>query len=254
MLRQSVLPPRPPPSPGLGQPGTPSISLPAAFQGPGTQPWAQLPVHLRQRAQRGTGPLQVWLGPGQGRWSQGWQQGLGRRRLGAGSDNPSPRSPSNRSSRKLSVDEMYLSDTGGQYLCVALSAAPPPSTVQTPIPSPSPQRWVVAEGLKCSAGAALSQFTSPLCRDGTTDITRTMHWGVPTPLQKVPASPTPASIPLRCPASLCGAQHPPVVPSIPLQHSAPKSQPGLDVQEEASGHHHAQPPRHATCRKPTPVC
>uniref|UniRef100_A0A8C0ARL8 X-prolyl aminopeptidase 2 n=1 Tax=Buteo japonicus TaxID=224669 RepID=A0A8C0ARL8_9AVES len=34
------------------------------------------------------------------------------------------------------------------------------------------------------AGAALSQFTSPLCRDGTTDITRTMHWGVPTPLQK----------------------------------------------------------------------
>ncbi|KFV80237.1 Xaa-Pro aminopeptidase 2, partial [Struthio camelus australis] len=45
-------------------------------------------------------------------------------------------SPSNMSSRKLSVDEVYLSDTGGQYL------------------------------------------------DGTTDITRTMHWGVPTPLQK----------------------------------------------------------------------
>ncbi|KAM7094811.1 xaa-Pro aminopeptidase 2 [Ciconia maguari] len=45
-------------------------------------------------------------------------------------------SPSNGSSRKLSVDEMYLSDTGGQYL------------------------------------------------DGTTDITRTVHWGVPTPLQK----------------------------------------------------------------------
>ncbi|NXP44026.1 XPP2 aminopeptidase, partial [Heliornis fulica] len=45
-------------------------------------------------------------------------------------------SPSNGSSRKLSVDEMYLSDTGGQYL------------------------------------------------DGTTDVTRTMHWGVPTPLQK----------------------------------------------------------------------
>ncbi|NXT22737.1 XPP2 aminopeptidase, partial [Syrrhaptes paradoxus] len=49
---------------------------------------------------------------------------------------PSPRSPSNGSSRTLSVDEMYLSDTGGQYL------------------------------------------------DGTTDITRTVHWGVPTPLQK----------------------------------------------------------------------
>ncbi|NXL64527.1 XPP2 aminopeptidase, partial [Chordeiles acutipennis] len=49
---------------------------------------------------------------------------------------PSPRSPSNGSSRKLTVDEMYLSDTGGQYL------------------------------------------------DGTTDITRTVHWGVPTPLQK----------------------------------------------------------------------
>ncbi|NXD86319.1 XPP2 aminopeptidase, partial [Halcyon senegalensis] len=49
---------------------------------------------------------------------------------------PSPCSPSNGSSRKLSVDELYLSDTGGQYL------------------------------------------------DGTTDITRTVHWGVPTPLQK----------------------------------------------------------------------
>ncbi|XP_075291801.1 xaa-Pro aminopeptidase 2 [Opisthocomus hoazin] len=45
-------------------------------------------------------------------------------------------SPSNGSSRQLSVDELYLSDTGGQYL------------------------------------------------DGTTDITRTVHWGVPTPLQK----------------------------------------------------------------------
>ncbi|NXI34670.1 XPP2 aminopeptidase, partial [Galbula dea] len=45
-------------------------------------------------------------------------------------------SPSNGSSRKLSKDEMYLSDTGGQYL------------------------------------------------DGTTDITRTVHWGVPTSLQK----------------------------------------------------------------------
>ncbi|NXP74567.1 XPP2 aminopeptidase, partial [Ramphastos sulfuratus] len=47
-----------------------------------------------------------------------------------------PRSPSNGTSRRLSVDEMYLADTGGQYL------------------------------------------------DGTTDITRTVHWGVPTPLQK----------------------------------------------------------------------
>ncbi|XP_015715541.2 xaa-Pro aminopeptidase 2 [Coturnix japonica] len=45
-------------------------------------------------------------------------------------------SPANGSSRQLSVDEMYLADTGGQYL------------------------------------------------DGTTDITRTMHWGTPTPLQK----------------------------------------------------------------------
>uniref|UniRef100_A0A8C6JYP8 Xaa-Pro aminopeptidase 2 n=1 Tax=Melopsittacus undulatus TaxID=13146 RepID=A0A8C6JYP8_MELUD len=45
-------------------------------------------------------------------------------------------SPSNGSSRQLSVDEMYLADTGGQYL------------------------------------------------DGTTDITRTVHWGMPTPLQK----------------------------------------------------------------------
>uniref|UniRef100_A0A8C8RKF1 Xaa-Pro aminopeptidase 2 n=1 Tax=Pelusios castaneus TaxID=367368 RepID=A0A8C8RKF1_9SAUR len=45
-------------------------------------------------------------------------------------------SPSNISSRKLTVGEMYLSDSGGQYL------------------------------------------------DGTTDITRTVHWGEPTPFQK----------------------------------------------------------------------
>ncbi|KFO53684.1 Xaa-Pro aminopeptidase 2, partial [Corvus brachyrhynchos] len=45
-------------------------------------------------------------------------------------------SPSNGSSRTLSAGEMYLFDTGGQYL------------------------------------------------DGTTDITRTVHWGEPTPLQK----------------------------------------------------------------------
>ncbi|XP_019376701.1 PREDICTED: xaa-Pro aminopeptidase 2 [Gavialis gangeticus] len=45
-------------------------------------------------------------------------------------------SPSNVSSRKLLVDEMYLTDSGGQYL------------------------------------------------DGTTDITRTVHWGAPTPFQK----------------------------------------------------------------------
>ncbi|XP_054852958.1 xaa-Pro aminopeptidase 2 [Eublepharis macularius] len=45
-------------------------------------------------------------------------------------------SPSNTTSRTLSVDEMYLVDSGGQYL------------------------------------------------DGTTDITRTVHWGEPTPFQK----------------------------------------------------------------------
>uniref|UniRef100_A0A8C7HPS2 X-prolyl aminopeptidase (aminopeptidase P) 2, membrane-bound n=1 Tax=Oncorhynchus kisutch TaxID=8019 RepID=A0A8C7HPS2_ONCKI len=46
-------------------------------------------------------------------------------------------SPSNATSRKLTVDEMYLVDSGGQYL------------------------------------------------DGTTDITRTVHWGIPTDMQKV---------------------------------------------------------------------
>uniref|UniRef100_A0AAZ3QNK8 X-prolyl aminopeptidase (aminopeptidase P) 2, membrane-bound n=1 Tax=Oncorhynchus tshawytscha TaxID=74940 RepID=A0AAZ3QNK8_ONCTS len=45
-------------------------------------------------------------------------------------------SPSNATSRKLTVDEMYLVDSGGQYL------------------------------------------------DGTTDITRTVHWGIPTDMQK----------------------------------------------------------------------
>lgn len=37
---------------------------------------------------------------------------------------PSPCSPSNGSSRTLSVREMYLFDTGGQYLCVALNRDP----------------------------------------------------------------------------------------------------------------------------------
>ncbi|TNM99109.1 hypothetical protein fugu_013673 [Takifugu bimaculatus] len=46
------------------------------------------------------------------------------------------RSPTNESSRKLTVDEMYLVDSGGQYL------------------------------------------------DGTTDITRTVHWGTPTEMQR----------------------------------------------------------------------
>ncbi|NXO50245.1 XPP2 aminopeptidase, partial [Aramus guarauna] len=86
-------------------------------------------------------------------------------------------SPSNGSSRKLSVDEMYLSDTGGQYL------------------------------------------------DGTTDITRTVHWGVPTPLQKVPDPPMPASTPR-------GAQHQgPLASSlapIPSRHS-----PGRNVESFA---------------------
>uniref|UniRef100_H3AYY8 Xaa-Pro aminopeptidase 2 n=1 Tax=Latimeria chalumnae TaxID=7897 RepID=H3AYY8_LATCH len=45
-------------------------------------------------------------------------------------------SPSNETNRKLSIDEMYLIDSGGQYL------------------------------------------------DGTTDITRTVHWGTPTDFQK----------------------------------------------------------------------
>nr|XP_033802039.1 xaa-Pro aminopeptidase 2 isoform X2 [Geotrypetes seraphini] len=45
-------------------------------------------------------------------------------------------SPSNKTKRKLTVDEMYLIDSGGQYL------------------------------------------------DGTTDITRTLHWGTPTALEK----------------------------------------------------------------------
>ncbi|MEQ2301519.1 Xaa-Pro aminopeptidase 2, partial [Ameca splendens] len=45
-------------------------------------------------------------------------------------------SPSEETSRRLTVDEMYLVDSGGQYL------------------------------------------------DGTTDITRTVHWGTPTDMQK----------------------------------------------------------------------
>lgn len=73
MLRQSVLPMWPP-LPGAGQPDSPSTSLSAAFQGPGAQPRAQLPVHLCQRAQRSAGPLQVRL-CGE-RATGGWEQGL----------------------------------------------------------------------------------------------------------------------------------------------------------------------------------
>lgn len=100
-----------------------SLSPLAAFQGPAAQPRAQLRVHLRQRAQRGARPLQVW------------GRGLGDAELEGvpGTSNPPlllP-SPSNTTRRKLSVDEMYLADTGGQYLCV--SHPLPPSH-----PAPSP--------------------------------------------------------------------------------------------------------------------
>lgn len=61
------------------------------------------------------GSTQRWPTTGMARW------GAGNWRLGAGSDPPSSRSPSNRSSQKLSVDEMYLLDSGGQYLCVVLN-------------------------------------------------------------------------------------------------------------------------------------
>lgn len=57
-LRRSVLLPRSP-LPGVRHPGTCSTTLPATFQSTGTQPWAQLPVHLRQRAQCRPGTLQV---------------------------------------------------------------------------------------------------------------------------------------------------------------------------------------------------
>lgn len=100
-----------------------SLSPLAAFQGPAAQPRAQLRVHLRQRAQCGARPLQVW------------GRGLGDTELEGvpGTSNPPlllP-SPSNTTRRKLSVDEMYLADTGGQYLCV--SHPLPPSH-----PAPSP--------------------------------------------------------------------------------------------------------------------
>lgn len=80
-FRWSVLPPGPA-LPREGQPGAPSTSLPpAAFQGPGAQPWAQLPVYLGQRAQRSAGSLQVWLGQwwavGRAWWAMGsWERDL----------------------------------------------------------------------------------------------------------------------------------------------------------------------------------
>lgn len=122
---------------------------------------------------------------------------------------PSPRSPSNGSSRKLSVDEMYLADTGGQYLCVDLNVDLPALCRTPPTSSPCSQHRVVAGDPQSQRwGLHLPPFTPSLHRDGTTDITRTVHWGVPTPLQKVPA-------PLCQPA-------PPVCP-------APRSRPGLGV-------------------------
>lgn len=47
-----------------------SLSPLAAFQGPAAQPRAQLRVHLRQRAQRGARPLQVW---GRGLGMRSWR-------------------------------------------------------------------------------------------------------------------------------------------------------------------------------------
>lgn len=53
---------------------------------------------------------------------------------------------------------------------------------------------------KASTGDASAPFVTALCRDGTTDITRTVHWGEPTPLQKVPVPPMSINVPLHCSA------------------------------------------------------
>lgn len=69
------------------------------------------------------------------------------------------------------MDEMYLADTGGQYLCVSHPLPPRPTL---------PLAW-----LRPALQDLGPLLMPPFCRDGTTDITRTVHWGTPTPLQKV---------------------------------------------------------------------
>lgn len=82
----------------------------------------------------------------------------------------------------------------------------------------------------------MGPHSHPLCRDGTTDITRTVHWGTPTPLQKVlalwgaPNTMGPGGCPAhhhaQPPHSLIGSLHPcadgqhrPLPPRLPIGHS-----------------------------------
>lgn len=218
------------PCPGKGnrEPSAPSF-LPAAFQGPGAQPWAQLRVHLSQRAQRSAGSLQVGLeqrwAVGRGRWALGrgqWAMGSWERAL-----TPLPRSPSNRSSRTLSAREMYLFDTGGQYLYVALNRDPPPQPTSrapqsqrggciSPIHDAPLQGWDNRHHSHSALGRA---HPSP---EGTSPSHISQH---------PPALPRAT---LKCPAYPHTAQH-------SLWHSASRSWPGLDVQGWVSGYHHTHP-------------
>lgn len=77
-------------------------------------------------------------------------------------------SPTAETSRKLTVDEMYLVDSGGQYLWVKSRSAYRLSSFTS---RHLHLKWVI-----------LSLATT---RDGTTDITRTVHWGTPTALERV---------------------------------------------------------------------
>lgn len=66
---------------------------------------------------RPAGSTQPWLTTGTAGAAGGSGQGMvGTGQPGQGSDPSSPHSPSNGSSRTLSAREMYLFDTGGQYL------------------------------------------------------------------------------------------------------------------------------------------
>nr|XP_026653233.1 xaa-Pro aminopeptidase 2 [Zonotrichia albicollis] len=65
-----------------------------------------------------------------------------------------------------------------------LTTHPPPALSVRTLEQRPPHHSPHPGDPKASAGAAPAPFMTPLCRDGTTDITRTVHWGEPTPLQK----------------------------------------------------------------------
>lgn len=195
--------------------GCPPHPLPGTRQvGPQQPPPHCLPGHRNTAAGPASipslpaGSTRHWLTtgtaqpPGRGQGCQGWW-GLG------SPEPPSPCSPSNGSSQKLSVDELYLSDTGGQYLCVALS-------MEAPAPPHAPSAGWHQGVPKPALGLHRTPVHVPPLqgRDDRHHPDGALGCAHPTPEGTSPSH---------------ASQHTPVVPSMPLQCPVTRSQTGLDV-------------------------